>query len=193
MICSKCGKKILANAKYCTDCGTKVEYPESRQTVSQGPAPITKPAKRGKGILLGVAIGCATVVFLILLLIGIVGTGGSVNTYDIAENVTQWCANSGYSVDSVDVEFRGSFPYENDYTLEVYDITVDVLGEGKGKILFSYIVGENAAELKAYYPASLLTEIFMGGIMPDFETESFSEEDIAAFADHGHWFEPNAQ
>ena len=132
-------------------------------------------------------------VFLILLLIGIVGTGGSVNTYDIAENVTQWCANSGYSVDSVDVEFRGSFPYENDYTLEVYDITVDVLGEGKGKILFSYIVGENAAELKAYYPASLLTEIFMGGIMPDFETESFSEEDIAAFADHGHWFEPNAQ
>ena len=193
MICSKCGKKILANAKYCTDCGTKVEYPESRQTVSQGPAPITKPAKRGKGILLGVAIGCATVVFLILLLIGIVGTGGSVNIYDIAENVTQWCANSGYSVDSVDVEFRGSFPYENDYTLEVYDITVDVLGEGKGKILFSYIVGENAAELKAYYPASLLTEIFMGGIMPDFETESFSEEDIAAFADHGHWFEPNAQ
>ena len=193
MICSKCGKKILANAKYCTDCGTKVEYPESKQTVSQGPAPITKPAKRGKGILLGVAIGCTTVVFLILLLIGIVGTGGSVNTYDIAENVTQWCANSGYSVDSVDVEFRGSFPYENDYTLEVYDITVDVLGEGKGKILFSYIVGENAAELKAYYPASLLTEIFMGGIMPDFETESFSEEDIAAFADHGHWFEPNAQ
>ena len=132
-------------------------------------------------------------VFLILLLIGIVGTGGSVNTYDIAENVTQWCANSGYSVDSVDVEFRGSFPYENDYTLEVYDITVDVLGEGKGKILFSYIVGENAAELKAYYPASLLTEIFMGGIMPDFETESFSEEDIAAFVDHGHWFDPNAQ
>ena len=193
MICSKCGKKILANAKYCTDCGTKVEYPESKQTVSQGPTPITKPAKRRKGILLGVAIGCATVVFLILLLIGIVGTGGSVNTYDIAENVTQWCANSGYSVDSVDVEFRGSFPYENDYTLEVYDITVDVLGEGKGKILFSYIVGENAAELKAYYPASLLTEIFMGGIMPDFETESFSEEDIAAFADHGHWFEPNAQ
>ena len=193
MICSKCGKKILANAKYCTDCGTKVEYPESKPTVSQGPTPITKPAKRGKGILLGVAIGCATVVFLILLLIGIVGTGGSVNTYDIAENVTQWCANSGYSVDSVDVEFRGSFPYENDYTLEVYDITVDVLGEGKGKILFSYIVGENAAELKAYYPASLLTEIFMGGIMPDFETESFSEEDIAAFADHGHWFEPNAQ
>ena len=193
MICSKCGKKILANAKYCTDCGTKVEYPESKQTVSQGPAPITKPAKRGKGILLGVAIGCTTVVFLILLLIGIVGTGGSVNTYDIAENVTQWCANSGCSVDSVDVEFRGSFPYENDYTLEVYDITVDVLGEGKGKILFSYIVGENAAELKAYYPASLLTEIFMGGIMPDFETESFSEEDIAAFADHGHWFEPNAQ
>ena len=193
MICSKCGKKILANAKYCTDCGTKVEYPESKQTVSQGPTPITKLAKRRKGILLGVAIGCATVVFLILLLIGIVGTGGSVNTYDIAENVTQWCANSGYSVDSVDVEFRGSFPYENDYTLEVYDITVDVLGEGKGKILFSYIVGENAAELKAYYPASLLTEIFMGGIMPDFETESFSEEDIAAFADHGHWFEPNAQ
>ena len=193
MICSKCGKKILANAKYCTDCGTKVEYPESKQTVSQGPTPITKPAKRRKGILLGVAIGCATVVFLILLLIGIVGTGGSVNIYDIAENVTQWCANSGYSVDSVDVEFRGSFPYENDYTLEVYDITVDVLGEGKGKILFSYIVGENAAELKAYYPASLLTEIFMGGIMPDFETESFSEEDIAAFADHGHWFEPNAQ
>ena len=193
MICSKCGKKILANAKYCTDCGTKVEYPESKQTVSQGPTPITKLAKRRKGILLGVAIGCATVVFLILLLIGIVGTGGSVNTYDIAENVTQWCANSGYSVDSVDVEFRGSFPYENDYTLEVYDITVDVLGEGKGKILFSYIVGENAAELKAYYPASLLTEIFMGGIMPDFETESFSEEDIAAFVDHGHWFDPNAQ
>lgn len=196
MICSKCGKRILTNAKYCTNCGTKLEYPESKQTVSRGPIPITGPAKKGKGILLGVlgvVIGCAAAVFLILLLIGLAGTDGSVNIYDIADNVTQGCANSGYSVDSVDVEFRGSFPYENDYTLEVYDITVDVLGEGKGKILFSYIVGENAAELKAYYPASLLTEIFMGGIMPDFETESFSEEDIAAFADHGHWFEPNAQ
>ena len=196
MICSKCGKRILTNAKYCTNCGTKLEYPESKQTVSRGPIPITGPAKKGKGILLGVlgvVIGCAAAVFLILLLIGLAGTDGSVNIYDIADNVTQWCANSGYSVDSVDVEFRGSFPYENDCTLEVYDITVDVLGEGKGKILFSYIVGENAAELKAYYPASLLTEIFMGGIMPDFETESFSEEDIAAFADHGHWFEPNAQ
>ena len=138
-------------------------------------------------------IGCAAAVFLILLLIGLAGTDGSVNIYDIADNVTQWCANSGYSVDSVDVEFRGSFPYENDCTLEVYDITVDVLGEGKGKILLSYLVGENAAELNEYYPASLLAEIFTGGIMPDFETESFSDEDIAAFADHGRWFEPDAQ
>lgn len=33
MICSKCGKRILTNAKYCTNCGTKLEYPESKQTV----------------------------------------------------------------------------------------------------------------------------------------------------------------
>ena len=196
MICSKCGKRILTNAKYCTNCGTKLEYPESKQTVSRGPIPITGPAKKGKGILLGVlgvVIGCAAAVFLILLLIGLAGTDGSVNIYDIADNVTQGCANSGYSVDSVEVEFRGSFPYENDCTLEVYDITVDVLGEGKGKVLFSYIVGKNAAKLEKYYPASLLAEVFMGGLMPDFDTESFSDEDIAAFADHGHWFEPNAQ
>ena len=196
MICSKCGKRILTNAKYCTNCGTKLEYPESKQTVSRGPIPITGPAKKGKGILLGVlgvVIGCAAAVFLILLLIGLAGTDGSVNIYDIADNVTQGCANSGYSVDSVDVEFRGSFPYENDCTLEVYDITVDVLGEGKGKVLFSYIVGKNAAKLEKYYPASLLAEVFMGGLMPDFDTESFSDEDIAAFVDHGYWFDPNAQ
>ena len=45
MICSKCGKRILTNAKYCTNCGTKLEYPESKQTVSRGPIPITEPAK----------------------------------------------------------------------------------------------------------------------------------------------------
>lgn len=195
MICSKCGKRILTNAKYCTNCGAKIEFPESKQTVSQGSIPITEPVNRGKGIpRKGVIAGCTAAVVVVLLLISFDGAGGSVNTYDIAENVTQWCANSGYSVDSVDVEFRGSFSYdENDYTLEVYDITVDVLGEGKGKILLSYLVGENAAELNEYYPASLLAEIFTGGIMPDFETESFSDEDIAAFADHGRWFEPDAQ
>ena len=77
MICSKCGKRILTNAKYCTNCGTKLEYPESKQTVSRGPIPITGPAKKGKGILLGVlgvVIGCAAAVFLILLLIGLAGT-----------------------------------------------------------------------------------------------------------------------
>ena len=59
--------------------------------------------------------------------------------------------------------------------------------------MFSYIVGENAAKLENYYPASLLAEVFMGGLMPDFDTESFSDDDIAAFVDHGYWFDPNAQ
>ena len=194
MICSKCGKKVLMGAKYCTNCGTEVEHSESKQSVSQGSIPITQSAKGGKGTLRKIiVIGCAAVVLMFLLLICSGSTGGTVNTYSIEENVTEWCAQGGCGVDSVDVEYRGSFLDENGYTLEVYDITVDVLGEGKGKVLFSYIVGENTVKLEAYYPSSLLREIFGVGLMPDFETESFSDEDIAAFAEKGFWFDPDAQ
>ncbi|MBQ8054143.1 MAG: hypothetical protein IJ198_10125 [Lachnospiraceae bacterium] len=72
-------------------------------------------------------------------------------------------------------------------------MTVDVAGQGKGKLLISYLIGEDTIEQKAYYPQDLIVELFGGGLLPDFDVESFSDEDIAAFADHPHLFKPYEQ
>ena len=130
---------------------------------------------------------------MLLWLIVFPGKRGTVSTYEIKDTVSQWCDKTCNFVDSVDVDFRGSFPYEDDYKIEVYDVTVDVLGTGKGKILLSYIVGKNAYEVHDYYPNNLLDNLFTGGIRPDFETESFSDEDISSFVNMGgSIFNPDA-
>ena len=202
MICANCGKMIIKNAKYCTYCGAKVESKEDSERGDfrtakniNGDETNAKKSKKGQhriGLLPKALI--AFLVFCLIIGAGeSEGAGGSVNRNSIAELVTRECSKSGNQVDDIDVQFRKSFPYKNDTTLEVYEVTVDILDEGKGKILLSFIVGENTVKNKAYYPADLITEIFTDGIIPDFETESFSDEDIEAFADLGYCFHPDSQ
>ena len=202
MTCANCGKMIIKNAKYCTCCGAKVESREVNErgffrTAKNNDGEETNTKKDPKGRHRIGLLPKALIAFLLFCLIIGGGesewAGGSVSRDSIADLVTDACSKSGNQVDDIDVVFRKSFPYKNDTTLEVYEVTVDVLGEGKGKMLFSFIVGKNTVKNEAYYPASLLTEIFTGGVIPDFETESFSDEDIEAFAAGGHSFHPDYQ
>lgn len=203
MYCTECGKEIRMNAKFCARCGARTDNPDNnatypRQTFYANPAPNPAPAvsdeqKRKGERLITIAVLSALAVAAILFFFIPLSDPGTVNTDSIAEGAAEACSDFGLTVTSADAKYRGSFPYEDGRTLEVYDVTVDVAGQGKGKLLISYLIGEDTIEQKAYYPQDLIVELFGGGLLPDFDVESFSDEDIAAFADHPHLFKPYEQ
>ncbi len=85
--CSKCGKRLEADDKFCQVCGTKTKFSGSPENRSD------KPKKRiGLSILIGLGLG---VVILILFAV-FIGRSGSVQSENTAKSETQLTIEQEY-------------------------------------------------------------------------------------------------
>jgi len=126
MFCSKCGKEIADESKFCPKCGFKFGTPENIPSSS----PITKKSiSKKKGCL-----GCLGIIILVFIFAGVMGTllGNKNSTNSVQQAQTQ-------KKEDLSILLGGTVESDNmDVTVNKVELTYDVLPDKTGGFYTHY-------------------------------------------------------